>query len=226
MKRRKFWTASEQVVAEVAAACGVSYKEIGRTLKRHDSLVAYHLHGKYKEKRRNKGRCRSQVWYSSNKDTAAKKNARWHQENKDCPRYKQRRKASRLRTRIQNPQKCRAYQSLKRSSRRRAIIPLTQNQWEMRLNIWNGLCAYCGKRKGSSVDHVLALSKGGLDEAVNVVPACASCNSSKRDKSVKEWYESQPFFSEQKWKKIQRHCDNAIRGQLSMALLIPKRHAA
>jgi hypothetical protein len=223
MKRRKFWTAKEQSIAEVAAACGVSYKEIGRTLGRHDSLVAYHLHGKYQEKRRNEGKYRSQIWYLNNKDTAAKKSTRWHQENRECPRYKLRRKASRLRTREQDHQRHRAYQSLKRSSRKQAIIPLTQHQWEMRLKIWDGLCAYCGERKGSSMDHVLALSKGGLDEAANIVPACTFCNSSKQNKPVKEWYELQPFFSEQKWRKIQRHCDNAIRGQLSMALLLPKR---
>lgn len=51
-------------------------------------------------------------------------------------------------------------------------------------------CAYCGKtlyhngtRQNIHFDHLRAGSKGGRTK----VPACAKCNQSKSDKSLKQW---------------------------------------
>jgi hypothetical protein len=65
---------------------------------------------------------------------------------------------------------------------------------------------------------VLALTKGGLDEAVNIIPACTACNSSKNNSPVEAWYNRQPFFAATRWRKIQRHCPAAVVGQLPLAL--------
>jgi 5-methylcytosine-specific restriction endonuclease McrA len=48
-------------------------------------------------------------------------------------------------------------------------------------------CAYCGRPCKATVDHVVPISRGGRDEAANVLPACKTCNSSKRDLLVTEW---------------------------------------
>lgn len=47
-------------------------------------------------------------------------------------------------------------------------------------------CAYCGG-PGGTVDHVVPLNRGGQHAEGNLVPACRSCNSSKRDKLLIEW---------------------------------------
>lgn len=47
-------------------------------------------------------------------------------------------------------------------------------------------CVYCG-RVADSLDHVVPVSKGGTNDAENLVPSCRSCNSSKGAKSVDEW---------------------------------------
>ena len=50
-----------------------------------------------------------------------------------------------------------------------------------------GHCAYCGKILnpfGSwHIDHVMPRAQGGTDDIANLVPACAFCNQSKKDKT-------------------------------------------
>jgi len=48
-------------------------------------------------------------------------------------------------------------------------------------------CAYCGSTEKICIDHVVPLSKGGVNGIGNYLPACLSCNSSKKDKFITEW---------------------------------------
>lgn len=49
-------------------------------------------------------------------------------------------------------------------------------------------CAYCLKEAdGLCRDHVVPRSRGGADNATNVVMACRSCNSAKSDRLPSEW---------------------------------------
>ena len=45
-----------------------------------------------------------------------------------------------------------------------------------------GPCTYCGSWIASTVDHAVPTSKGGPDTPDNLVSACLSCNSRKRDR--------------------------------------------
>ena len=64
-------------------------------------------------------------------------------------------------------------------------------------------CAYCGQSGiDLQVEHVRPISKGGAHALANIVPACKSCNFSKRDHEVSDWYSRQPFFSRQRWSAI------------------------
>lgn len=47
-------------------------------------------------------------------------------------------------------------------------------------------CAYCGAF-ANHVDHVIPISRGGLHGIGNLVPACATCNTSKNNKTIMEW---------------------------------------
>lgn len=51
---------------------------------------------------------------------------------------------------------------------------------------FSGPCVYCGTA-AQCADHVRALSRGGLDHASNLVPACAPCNLSKGSKLLTDW---------------------------------------
>jgi hypothetical protein len=117
--------------------------------------------------------------------------------------------------------------ALRRAIRAKALLPLTLAGKDARFALWSNRCAFCGvdpkhpRNHGYdrlTVDHVLALTKHGLDEASNIVPSCSTCNSSKNAKPVESWYRRQPFFTEEKWRKICRHCPGAVIGQLPLAL--------
>ncbi len=49
-------------------------------------------------------------------------------------------------------------------------------------------CIYCGATSNLSYDHLISRNCGGPDSPDNVVMACMSCNSSKGDKGVYEWF--------------------------------------
>lgn len=49
-------------------------------------------------------------------------------------------------------------------------------------------CFYCGSKENIEVDHLIPISRGGAHVLSNLVPACRSCNASKRDKYLgTEW---------------------------------------
>jgi 5-methylcytosine-specific restriction endonuclease McrA len=49
-------------------------------------------------------------------------------------------------------------------------------------------CHYCGQ-EANTVDHLIPISKGGTDEATNMVAACIKCNSGKRDRIAPTFFE-------------------------------------
>lgn len=52
--------------------------------------------------------------------------------------------------------------------------------------IFDDRCAYCGGPR-ETWDHIIPVSKGGVTEPGNIVPACRRCNSSKRDSDLCAW---------------------------------------
>jgi 5-methylcytosine-specific restriction endonuclease McrA len=48
-------------------------------------------------------------------------------------------------------------------------------------------CYYCGSTSKLTVDHLIPRIKGGADESDNLIWACRSCNSSKRDRDMLRW---------------------------------------
>lgn len=68
----------------------------------------------------------------------------------------------------------------KRAARRAPVSDLTGAQWSALKRAYRQRCAYCGlSPKSLAKDHVVPLSRGGWHSAINIVPACGSCNSRK-----------------------------------------------
>ncbi|HTI75392.1 MAG TPA: HNH endonuclease signature motif containing protein [Mycobacterium sp.] len=82
----------------------------------------------------------------------------------------------------------RARAARKRKRRISAVVnDLTADQWAAIKAAWNG-CSYCGASdKPLQRDCVMAISRGGRYTIDNVVPACASCNTSKCNEEVTTW---------------------------------------
>jgi len=52
----------------------------------------------------------------------------------------------------------------------------------------DAICKYCGRfAPDGEPDHVVPLSRGGLDALDNLAWACAACNGSKGSKTLQEW---------------------------------------
>lgn len=153
------------------------------------------------ERARENARQRGRSWYAADPTRSHRKCYRWHRAHPDASREIARRRYA-----------------AKKSGRICSLIPADLAQVHCRLDLFGGRCAYCGSAERITIDHVLALSKGGLDESSNLAPACRSCNSSKRAQLVEGWYRRQSFFSEARWRKIQQHCPGAASGQLPLAL--------
>jgi 5-methylcytosine-specific restriction endonuclease McrA len=72
----------------------------------------------------------------------------------------------------------------------RAGVPSSLNrcEWNDTLAEFRQRCVYCGVRFTTTcvatIEHVVALSKGGANSAGNVLPSCAVCNSAKGDRSL------------------------------------------
>lgn len=84
-------------------------------------------------------------------------------------------------------------------------LPL--KEWKKVIDYFDNECAYCGERDTElEQEHIVPVSKGGKYEMGNIIPACRSCNSSKQNKNIHEWYEQQEFYNGLKLNKIVNFC--------------------
>ncbi|MFP4040278.1 MAG: HNH endonuclease [Desulfosudaceae bacterium] len=66
---------------------------------------------------------------------------------------------------------------------------LRQSQWWKR-RLDKGRCHYCGRPFSPdqlTMDHVVPLARGGKTTKGNVVPACKTCNTEKKQRLPVEW---------------------------------------
>jgi hypothetical protein len=71
-------------------------------------------------------------------------------------------------------------------SRKRNVALLPPEAQDMLMEEFGGKCAYCGDL-ATTWDHIEPVSEGGDTTPGNIVPACVSCNSSKKCNDVIEW---------------------------------------
>ena len=82
---------------------------------------------------------------------------------------------------------------------------ITLEQWLEMMNFFEWKCAYSGislTKDNRTIDHIMALNKGGEHEIWNCVPMFNSYNYSKHNYDMLEWYRKQDFYSEERVQKI------------------------
>jgi 5-methylcytosine-specific restriction endonuclease McrA len=82
------------------------------------------------------------------------------------------------------------------------------SSWRRAKQVFGNRCAYC-RRGGENLqkDHVVPLSRGGMDIPLNVVPACEDCNASKGDQDVRYWMRARGYnfgFFFVRWSQLRR----------------------
>ena len=68
---------------------------------------------------------------------------------------------------------------------------LRKSQWWKNRRAYN-ICYYCKKTTPArqlTMDHIVALSRGGKSRKSNLVPCCKSCNNQKKNLLPFEWEE-------------------------------------
>ena len=82
---------------------------------------------------------------------------------------------------------------------------ITVEQWKEMMKFFEWKCAYSGtplNKDNRTIDHIIPLKIGGLNEPWNCVPMYANYNFSKQGKDMMVWYREQEFFSEERLNKI------------------------
>lgn len=65
-----------------------------------------------------------------------------------------------------------------------AALTSTELEWLDLCNKYNNRCLCCGEKNKLTVDHVIPISKGGMNTIDNIQPLCGSCNSKKNNKEI------------------------------------------
>lgn len=85
---------------------------------------------------------------------------------------------------------------------------ITDSEWEHCLHFFGFKCAYCGLTQDDSVEnfnqrlHKDHVQHNGYNDLRNAVPACKRCNSSKHQTEMKEWFNKQLFYSNERYNLI------------------------
>lgn len=86
--------------------------------------------------------------------------------------------------------------------RSHTVSDYTVEQWHDACSAFSMQCAYCGATHSLTMDHVIPVSKGGMTVVSNIIPACQSCNSSKQNKDMIQWYTDQIFYNKNRLEAI------------------------
>ena len=141
--------------------------------------------------------CRSEKnkqWREDNREQLKDYNRAYRQDNKELVRKWSRRA-----------------EQIRRAKKHKLPHAFTTQKWEKTKQIFNNSCAYCGMtgeehrqeyNERLHQDHFIPLSKGGGYTKENIIPACRSCNASKKDTDFEEWYPQQEYYSEERELKI------------------------
>ena len=132
---------------------------------------------KYRKQNREKILERSLRRYQANRD--------WHERYYQANREKILEQKKKYRQ--ANPDKHRAHEQKRRALKKNAAGDATAIEIQARFDYHGNRCYYCGCDGKMTIEHRIPLSRGGSHHPANIVPACQTCNSSKRAKTEKEF---------------------------------------
>lgn len=101
----------------------------------------------------------------------------------------------------------------RRARKKSLLATFTSTEAKFATEFFEGKCAYCGtslSNTRATFDHVKPVSKKGPMVAENMVPACASCNSSKNGSDLSEWLQKRTDLNTREVKTRLRHYRKAV----------------
>jgi 5-methylcytosine-specific restriction endonuclease McrA len=64
---------------------------------------------------------------------------------------------------------------------------ITRESLKTLYKAWTGTCPFCGEKAEPERDHIIPVSKGGIDSIHNIQLMCGLCNRRKNDRDFEEW---------------------------------------
>ena len=169
----------------------------------HKEEITEHMkeyHKQYYEEHKEEMSKNHKQYYEKNKEQIKEKNKQYREEHKEeiARRMKQYYE--------ENPHILFNEHNRRRSKEKNQGNGITKEQWLEMMIFFDFKCAYSGEKLNNkevrTVDHIIALNNGGLNEIWNCVPMYRSYNTSKQTKDMEQWYRQQDFFSEDRLVKI------------------------
>ena len=203
--------------------CGKEYREKNKDKrkkynkeyyeKNKDKIIEYKK--EYREENKDKIKERQREWNKNNKD----KIKEYYEENKDKIKERQRKYYEKNKDKVleynkkwhkNNPEKLFNKHNRRRSKLENQGRGITKEQWKECFNWFDWKCAYSGEKlqnnkttNGRTIDHIVALDNGGLNEPWNIVPMKKGYNSSKFNRiNSLDWYMEQEYFDIDRLNKI------------------------
>lgn len=152
--------------------------------------------------------------YKENKDEELKRQRKYYETHKEekseyGKRYREEHKEE-ISEKGKTYRKNNPHIQFNRSNKRRSLEEgqgsgVSKEQWYEMMEFFDWKCAYSGiglDKNNRTIDHIIPLSKNGLNEIWNCVPCFNNYNSSKYIRDMEEWYNQQLFFSKERLNKI------------------------
>lgn len=149
--------------------------------------------------------------YSQCKKCEKEYNKEYYENNKEYfKEYRENNKEHYKEYRKNNPQLVFNYRNKRRNRLENQGRGIDKIQWYEMMMFFDFKCAYSGEKmesnnnvNGRTIDHILALDNGGLNEIWNLIPMVKSYNSSKNKRvDVMNWYMEQEYFNIDRLNKI------------------------
>lgn len=207
-RRNSVWPSDDEIVElyrelgsrkAIALHLGCSNTTLTRYIKMHPMLDAALAAARpaglsssersreYRERHPGRRRRQAQEYYANNRDKVLEDNRKWHQNNRHVVRLRKRREYQ------ENPDRIRQAQREWVDRNRDKVRLRVQLRYHQRKGdrlsaeygriLLNDPCSYCGA-VARHIDHIDPISRGGSGAWDNLTAACASCNTSKQDRTL------------------------------------------
>src|SRR5690606_28514469 len=99
--------------------------------------------------------------------------------------------------------RCKECTRAQKAVREAAQCCFTKDRRHELMSTYGYVCFYC-EGKATTLDHLQPVERGGKTCVANIVPACQSCNSSKKDRDIAVWLQHRPDL-DSVWIEVQQY---------------------